>query len=324
MNRGLSRRTIFEGTREMRAFLALCAREVRGKRLEIHAFCLLSTHFHLLVRSPKGELSEAMRQIENRYVRWFNRRHRRDGPLFRGRFRSKQVEGELYRSILVRYIDENPVLARLVLRAEQYRFGSASVWHAGDRRPWLARAWIGRELAPYLARGDSIGQAYSRVFGASLTDEHRSWVELHHRNRHCGDDLAVFASGAPERVREWMLRKARLADGSRPGLPVTGMDSARRALAHLEPRLAGIRFGTRQTQIGAAELIETMLLRDLCGMPWQEVGRACGVSLTAAHYRYQLHRTQFALAGNYAETAVEAAQRAIKEFSGSQTLTRED
>ena len=63
----------------MRYFLSRVARAVRRGEIEVHSFCIMATHFHLLVRSPTGRLSEAMRRIQNEYVRYFNRKRRRDG-----------------------------------------------------------------------------------------------------------------------------------------------------------------------------------------------------------------------------------------------------
>ena len=88
MNRALARRSLFETSEDIRFFLACVARAVRRGQIEVHAWCILTTHFHMLVRSPKGELSAAMRRIQNRYVRHFNRKRRRDGTLVRGRYRS--------------------------------------------------------------------------------------------------------------------------------------------------------------------------------------------------------------------------------------------
>src|SRR5436190_877467 len=114
MNRGIARRTVFETRADRRKFLALLAREVREGGIELHAFVILGTHYHLLVRSLDGRLSETMRRVQNAYVRWFNRMRRRDGPLFRGRFRSIPLESTRYAHTLIRYIDQNPVEARLV------------------------------------------------------------------------------------------------------------------------------------------------------------------------------------------------------------------
>ena len=101
MNRGLARWAVFEDRECSRFFLCCLARTVRAGLLEVHAYCLLTDPFHLLVRSPQGALAEALRQSQNRYVRWFNRRPRRAEPLFRGRFRSRLVENIRYRRHLV-------------------------------------------------------------------------------------------------------------------------------------------------------------------------------------------------------------------------------
>lgn len=96
MNRGIARRPLFESSGDMRFFLARLALQVRIGRVEVHAFSLMTTHFHLLLRSPRGELSEAMRRIQNAYPRRFNRQHKRDGSLIRGRFQSKPVKSHHY------------------------------------------------------------------------------------------------------------------------------------------------------------------------------------------------------------------------------------
>ena len=128
MNRAIARRTALENRSDFRYFCSLLAREVRRGEIEIHAYCLMSTHFHLLVRSPMGRLSEAMKRIQNRYVRRFNRTRRRDGPLFRGRFRSKVVGDEDYHLVLLRYIDFNPVSAGLASLPSDYPYGSAAAY----------------------------------------------------------------------------------------------------------------------------------------------------------------------------------------------------
>ena len=151
MNRGIARRTVFESPSDKRVFLALLARAVRERRIELHAFALLSTHFHLLVRSLDGNLSETLRRVQNVYVRWFNRTRRRDGPLFRGRFRSVPVDSPGHVRTLVRYIDDNAVEAGLAPAAAAYDFGRAVHYVAGLPRPrWLHRDRVGGPLVPLL------------------------------------------------------------------------------------------------------------------------------------------------------------------------------
>ena len=125
MNRGAGRQVLFADRRDYRHFIALLACAVRRGELVIQAYCLLGTHFHLLAASPDGRISYAMMRIQNAYARYRNRRSRADGPLFRGRFRSKPVLSWLYWRTLIRYIDHNPVQAGLCEHPFQYPYGSA-------------------------------------------------------------------------------------------------------------------------------------------------------------------------------------------------------
>ena len=153
MNRGLARRAMFENDADVRYFLSGLARAVRRGDLEVHAWCVLATHFHLLVRSPRARLSAALQQIQNRYVRYFNRDRRRDGALVRGRFLSRPVDSLRYRRLLVGYIDANPVRAGLCRDARDYRWCSAHQYAHRDGPPWLYRAWVEAVVAEASASG---------------------------------------------------------------------------------------------------------------------------------------------------------------------------
>lgn len=90
-------------------FVDLLAETVHRFGLEIHAYCLMPNHYHLLVRSPNSQLSRAMKHIGQVYTQRFNRRHGRDGPLFRGRFHSILVDSDRYLDTVARYIHLNPL-----------------------------------------------------------------------------------------------------------------------------------------------------------------------------------------------------------------------
>lgn len=105
-------------------FLSLLARAVRRFGIELHAYALLTTHFHLLVRSPGDRLSRAIGWVEQRYVLRFNRRRERDGPLFRGRFVSRWIDTHRYWRVVVQYIDDNPLEAGLCATSTHYAWGS--------------------------------------------------------------------------------------------------------------------------------------------------------------------------------------------------------
>ena len=89
MNRGVDRMDIFKGETDRRSFIRLFPDAAREAGVEIAAYCLMGNHFHMLLHCPSGGLSSMMWKLGAEYARWFNRRHHRDGPLFRPRFASK-------------------------------------------------------------------------------------------------------------------------------------------------------------------------------------------------------------------------------------------
>lgn len=157
-NRGMGKRVVLATRADYRRFLTLLACVSREKLIEVHAYCLMATHFHLLVRIPKktGDLSVAMMRLQNAYVRWFNRRNRRDGPLFRGRFGSKPVRSRAYWIVLLRCIDLNPVKAGLVDQAHRYAFSSARCYHQGVGPRWLERRHAARLMHVHHGQADPV------------------------------------------------------------------------------------------------------------------------------------------------------------------------
>jgi len=102
------------------------ARLVRGTTAlcdwVLHAWCLLTNHFHLVVETPSPRLSEGMRRINGLYAQRFNRRHDRRGDLFQGRFAAQLVDDEDYLDAVCAYVLANPVRAGLTARVEDWRW----------------------------------------------------------------------------------------------------------------------------------------------------------------------------------------------------------
>lgn len=107
-NRGNERKAIFKDDMDRRAFLEILAGSLDVYSAKLHSFVLMSNHFHLLVETPLGNLSQFMRHFNIRYTSAFNRRHRRSGHLYQGRYKSFLVDGEAYLSMVSRYIHLNP------------------------------------------------------------------------------------------------------------------------------------------------------------------------------------------------------------------------
>jgi len=123
-NRGVDHCTTFVTDQDRRAFLYLLSEFSSRFGVETHAYCLMGNHYHLLLRTLQANLSVAMQRLDGLYTQGFNRRHGRDGPLFRGRFASQLIESEVYLARAARYVHRNPLKPALVTDLDRYRWSS--------------------------------------------------------------------------------------------------------------------------------------------------------------------------------------------------------
>jgi REP element-mobilizing transposase RayT len=108
-HRGNERKAIFRNKADPRQFLSLLVQSLETYDVRLHSYVLMSNHFHLLVETPLGNLSEFMRHFNITYTSYFNRQHKRSGNLYQGRFKSFLIDRENYLSKVSRYIHLNPV-----------------------------------------------------------------------------------------------------------------------------------------------------------------------------------------------------------------------
>ena len=102
---------LFVGTPDRYDFLFLLMRVVRRHEWLVLAYCLMGTHYHLVVQTPTPTLSRGVQLLNGWYAQRFNRRHGRRGHLFDGRFASQRLETESHLLATLRYVDQNPVRA---------------------------------------------------------------------------------------------------------------------------------------------------------------------------------------------------------------------
>ena len=124
MNRGTAHQFIYQTEKHRHFFLSLLAEVNLRYQAEIHAYCLMSNHYHLLLRTPLPNLNRIMRHIDGIYTQHYNKSLNRDGPLFRGRYKSCLIEAENYLLQTSRYIHLNPVVAKIVANPEDYKWSS--------------------------------------------------------------------------------------------------------------------------------------------------------------------------------------------------------
>lgn len=138
MNRGAGNKNIFYDDYHKILFLELLSQIHSRYHIEIHSYCLMSNHYHLLVRTPLGNLSRAMRHLDGVYTQKFNRHTGTDGSLFRGRYKSILIESNSYLLQLSRYIHLNPVQAKIVSNPELFIWSSYLAFLNTTPRPlWL-------------------------------------------------------------------------------------------------------------------------------------------------------------------------------------------
>jgi len=313
VNRGIAKRTCFETRRDIRKFLAELARAVRRGELEVLAYCILTTHFHLILRSPRGALSEGMRRTQNTFVRYFNRLRRRDGPLFRGRFWSRPVLSDAYLRLLIRYVDHNSPTARLVEHSDQYPWGSAWHYTRGEGPIWLSRDVVECLVTSAFVDGRFTAERYVEQFGISATQGQADLVER--RLRHRGaelDPLDDLLAATTENVLEWMTLKARLADGTSPGLPIADPVSVLRAVGTQRALDPDWRVRPRRTRVAGWDVMASGLLRLHSGCTFDEIAARVGATPRAALDRVRAHGELLLADADYAACAARVLQRSLR------------
>ncbi|RDI73880.1 Transposase IS200 like [Gaiella occulta] len=122
--RGNERALVFRDDRDRERFLEILGEVAVRYRWRVLAYCLMGNHFHLLVMTLEPTLARGMRQLNGVYAQWFNRRHRRVGHLFQGRYKAVSVQTDAHLRRTVRYVVRNPIRARLSSRPQQWRWTS--------------------------------------------------------------------------------------------------------------------------------------------------------------------------------------------------------
>ena len=175
MSRGNERKPIVRDDADREKRLDWLRRTVETYGWRLHAVVLMSTHDHLFVETPEPNLSAGMQYLNGSYTSYFNRRHRRSGHLFQGRFKGHLVEEDGYFLEVSRYIHLNPVRAKMVARPEAYRWSSYQGYvRAKDALPWIS---YGRVLGEFGRDGPAARRAYARFVRAGVDEPPPSpWV----------------------------------------------------------------------------------------------------------------------------------------------------
>ncbi|NNE11175.1 MAG: hypothetical protein HKN41_02905 [Ilumatobacter sp.] len=138
VNRGVDHQTTFVADVDRIEFGRLLGVGHERFGVEVHAYCLMTNHFHLVLHCPDGGLSDFMQVVTSVFTRHVNERVGRDGPLFRGRFASREIRTDEYLRNAVRYVHRNPLAIDPTVPLETYRWSSHRTYLGHRREPaWL-------------------------------------------------------------------------------------------------------------------------------------------------------------------------------------------
>ena len=164
-SRGNEAKAIFKSLRDREKFLSYLQSATQRYGALIQVYCLMDNHYHLLVETPSGNLSQIMQHINGAYTTYFNIKRHRSGHLFQGRYKAILVEADQYAKEVSRYIHLNPVRAGILDKPEQYKWSSYRYYTVDSNSPeWLVRDFI----LSYFGQKASRAQRGYRDFVESL------------------------------------------------------------------------------------------------------------------------------------------------------------
>ena len=211
IQRGNNRQAIFASNADYEMLLALLDEHARKAGVAIHAYVLMSNHFHLLATPETAQaIPQMMQAVGRRYVRHFNQRQSRSGTLWEGRYRSTLIQTERYLLACMVYIELNPVRAGLVREPGEYPWSSYA-HHAGHRNDKL--------VSPhplYWELGNtpfSREAAYAELVHAGVTEQQQGALT--------DSALRGWALGEADYVADLQKRTERRVSKTRAGRPPT-------------------------------------------------------------------------------------------------------
>jgi putative transposase len=248
-SRGNGRQKVYRDDEDRETFLTTLAGVVQRFGWICHAYCLMGNHYHLLIGTPQPNLSKGMRQLNGVYTQTFNRRHRRVGHLFQGRFKAILVERNSYLLELARFVVLNPVRAKMVKVPERYPWssylptlGRAPV-PAGLTIDWILNAFAKTKPT---ARGRYREFVHGGIGGASPWAQLRGQVLLGHKafiekmRPHLQQQASLRK--IPKKQR-WVHRKSLIN-------VLSGAAAASKATRNQAMARAYLKYGYTQAEIG--------------------------------------------------------------------------
>lgn len=211
IQRGNNRQAIFAGSADYESLLAMMEEHAREHGVAIHAYVLMSNHFHLLATPETAEgIPKMMQAVGRRYVRYFNQRQGRSGTLWEGRYKSTLIQAERYLLACMAYIDLNPVRAGIALEPGDYPWSSHG-HYVGLRNDRL--------VSPHPIYWELGNTPFAR--DAAYADLVRAGISAQQQRVLTDSALRGWALGEADYVADLQRRTQRRVSKNRAGRPPT-------------------------------------------------------------------------------------------------------
>jgi len=288
MNRGRRGENVFSDHEDCSAFIYLLSETSKMFNLRVSAYCLMKNHYHILVQTPDGNLSRAMRHVNGVYTQRYNRRWSFDGQLFRGRYKSVLVEEDGHLLELLRYIHRNPVLAQICHNVGDYPWSSHPAYTSSAKKwDWLHRKSL---LCMFADTLDKAQRRYKRFVHDEDTEEVIDFFSKKHMPAFFGTE--DFVEGIKEKY--YGIKKHHEIPQSRQLAPTVAeiKEIVCKHYAIDEQSL----LQSKRGRINEPRNMAVYLARKLCGFPLEEIGREFGIakysSVSSIVTRTEKHITQ--------------------------------
>ena len=257
-SRGNEQKDIFKSKRDREKFLGYLESAVFRYGAIIHAWCLMTNHYHLLLETPRGNLSQIMRHINGAYTNYYNAKRKRAGHLFQGRYKAILIEADAYLVELSRYLHLNPVRAKIVAKPENYPWSSYGAyvdlqprvkWHKTE---YILEHFAGRSDRYRQFVEDLLDKAYespltqtvaATVLGSETFVRH--FTETHVTPIHAGRDMPAVRHLTQPLQLEKILNAVRET--------MTDEKTARKSSIYLAHRYSGARLKELGAYFGLSE-----------------------------------------------------------------------
>jgi len=278
--RGNEQRDIFKDDLDRRRFLQLLTQSLSIYTVKLHSYVLMSNHFHLLLETPLGNLSEFMRHFNIAYTGHFNRRHRRAGHLYQGRYQSILVDKDAYLTLLSRYLHLNPVRIQALEKnpiPERMKYLTSYPWSSLPgyltRRKRAGFLHYELVLSQYGGDTEAARKAYRK---ALFYEDLATGIQI--KDKILGQSL-LGREGFIEWVRERFLKGEK--DRERPSLKQIHTYGTKDAILQAIEEETGKKIEAISQEKGPLRQMVMELLYRRGGLKGEEIGSILGVGYTS-------------------------------------------